>query len=63
MMSDNLGALFPNSHMEFAGIHLNSYQICAIISTLIILPTVWLRNLRLLSIVSGIGYLPQNVLN
>lgn len=55
MMSDNLGALFPNSHMEFAGIHLNSYQMCAIISTLVILPTVWLRNLSLLSIVSAGG--------
>ncbi|KAM3340173.1 amino acid transporter AVT1D isoform X2 [Capsicum galapagoense] len=55
MMSDNLGAVFPNSHMEFAGIHLDSYQMCAIISTLVILPTVWLRNLSLLSIVSAGG--------
>ncbi|XP_055807908.1 amino acid transporter AVT1D-like [Solanum dulcamara] len=55
MMSDNLGALFPNSHMEFAGIHLDSYQMCAIISTLVILPTVWLRNLSLLSIISAGG--------
>ncbi|CAN4109676.1 unnamed protein product [Withania somnifera] len=55
MMSDNLGALFPNSHIEFAGIHLDSYQICAVISTLVILPTVWLRNLSLLSIISAGG--------
>ncbi|KAJ8533940.1 hypothetical protein K7X08_007264 [Anisodus acutangulus] len=55
MMSDNLGALFPNSHMEFAGFHLDSYQMCAIISTLVILPTVWLRNLSLLSIISAGG--------
>ncbi|KAL2502837.1 Transmembrane amino acid transporter family protein [Forsythia ovata] len=52
MMSDNLSAFFPNAHMEIAGIHLDSYQLCAITSTLVILPTVWLRNLNLLSYVS-----------
>lgn len=52
MMSDNLASLFPHVHMEFAGIHLNSYQFWAIVSTLIILPTVWLRNLSLLSYIS-----------
>ncbi|KAK4480969.1 hypothetical protein RD792_011831 [Penstemon davidsonii] len=52
MMSDNLSAFFPNIEMDIAGIHLNSYQICAIISTLVILPTVWLRNLSLLSYIS-----------
>ncbi|KAG8376922.1 hypothetical protein BUALT_Bualt09G0114500 [Buddleja alternifolia] len=52
MMSDNLSAFFPNAQMDFAGIHLDSYQICAITATLVILPTVWLRNLRLLSYVS-----------
>lgn len=53
MMCDNLSKLFPNAQMDFAGIHLDSYQFCAIISTLIILPTVWLRDLSLLSYVSG----------
>ncbi|GFQ04773.1 vacuolar amino acid transporter 1 [Phtheirospermum japonicum] len=53
MMSDSLSASFPNAQMDIAGlIHLDSYQICAIISTLVILPTVWLRNLSLLSYVS-----------
>ncbi|KAH6762081.1 hypothetical protein C2S52_019514 [Perilla frutescens var. hirtella] len=52
MMSDNLAASFPNAQMDVAGVHLDSYQICAIVSTLIILPTVWLRNLSLLSYVS-----------
>ncbi|XP_012831750.1 PREDICTED: vacuolar amino acid transporter 1-like [Erythranthe guttata] len=52
MMSDNLSASFPNMQMDVFGIHLDSYQICAIISALIILPTVWLRNLRLLSYIS-----------
>ncbi|GER54380.1 amino acid transporter [Striga asiatica] len=52
VMSDNLSASFPNIQMDFAGIHLDSYQICAICSTIVILPTVWLRNLSLLSYVS-----------
>lgn len=53
MMSDNLAASFPNVQMDVAGIHLDSYQVCAIASTLVILPTVWLRNLSLLSFISG----------
>ncbi|KAF5953746.1 hypothetical protein HYC85_006602 [Camellia sinensis] len=57
MMSDNLSALFPNAQMNFSGIHLDSYQLCTIISTLFILPTVWLRNLSLLSYVSVGGVL------
>ncbi|KAL3628659.1 hypothetical protein CASFOL_027705 [Castilleja foliolosa] len=53
MMSDSLSAFFPNAQMGVLGfVHLDSYQICAIISTLVILPTVWLRNLSLLSYVS-----------
>ncbi|KAK4419048.1 Amino acid transporter AVT1D [Sesamum alatum] len=55
MMSDNLAASFPNVQMDVAGIHLDSYQICAIASTLVILPTVWLRNLSLLSFISAGG--------
>lgn len=53
MMSDNMSAFFPNAQMDIARMHLDSYQICAIIATLVILPTVWLRNLSLLSYISG----------
>ncbi|XP_073275379.1 amino acid transporter AVT1G-like isoform X2 [Primulina huaijiensis] len=52
MMSDNMSAFFPNAQMDIARIHLDSYQICAIVATLVILPTVWLRNLSLLSYIS-----------
>lgn len=55
MMSDNLASLFPNTHMIFAGIHLNSHQIFAITTTMAVLPTVWLRNLSLLSYLSAGG--------
>ena len=53
MMGDNLASLFPNTNISFAGINLGSHQIFAITATLIILPTVWLRNLSLLSYLSG----------
>ncbi|KAL1545598.1 amino acid transporter AVT1D-like isoform X1 [Salvia divinorum] len=55
MMSDNLSAAFPNAQVNIIGIHLDSYQTCAIVATLVILPTVWLRNLSLLSYVSICG--------
>ncbi|KAJ9545462.1 hypothetical protein OSB04_025169 [Centaurea solstitialis] len=57
MMNDNLSALFPHAHLDIGGIHLNSYQLCAFVSILVILPTVWLRNLSLLSYVSAGGVL------
>lgn len=56
MMSDNLSALYPNAHVDFGGVHLDSYYFCAIISTLVILPTVWLRDLSLLSYISGLSH-------
>ncbi|XP_027070593.2 amino acid transporter AVT1E-like [Coffea arabica] len=52
MMSDNMASMFPHAHLDFAGIHMDSYQLCAIVSTLVILPTVWLRNLSSLSYIS-----------
>ncbi|XP_073261414.1 amino acid transporter AVT1E [Populus alba] len=57
MMSDNLSTLFPNMYMNFAGIHLDCHQIFSITATLIVLPTVWLRDLSLLSYLSvgGVG--------
>ncbi|PRQ43234.1 putative amino acid transporter, transmembrane domain-containing protein [Rosa chinensis] len=57
MMGDNLAAIFPNTHIAFAGIHLQSHEIFAITATLVVLPTVWLQNLSLLSYLSvgGVG--------
>lgn len=40
--------------MKFGGIDLNSEEIYAITAAIIVLPTVWLRNLSLLSYISGI---------
>ncbi|KAJ8899791.1 hypothetical protein K2173_019491 [Erythroxylum novogranatense] len=57
MMADNLSTVFPNTSMNFAGMHLDSNQTFSLISTLVVLPTVWLRDLSLLSYLSvgGLG--------
>ncbi|CAF2118167.1 unnamed protein product [Brassica napus] len=53
MMSDNMSGMFPNTSLYIAGISLNSNQVFAVTTTLIVLPTVWLRDLSLLSYISG----------
>ncbi|KAG2335037.1 hypothetical protein Bca52824_006217 [Brassica carinata] len=53
MMSDNLSGMFPNTSLYITGLSLNSNQVFAITTTLIVLPTVWLRDLSLLSYISG----------
>ncbi|KAA3463832.1 vacuolar amino acid transporter 1-like [Gossypium australe] len=57
MMSDNLSMIFPTTNIHFAEIYLDAPQVFAIIGTLFILPTVWLRDLSLLSYISvgGVG--------
>ncbi|KAJ4704645.1 vacuolar amino acid transporter 1-like [Melia azedarach] len=52
MMSDNLASMFPNTNIYLAGMHLDCHQIFSITATLVVLPTVWLRDLSLLSYVS-----------
>ncbi|XP_021289732.1 vacuolar amino acid transporter 1 [Herrania umbratica] len=57
MMSDNLSTIFPNASIDFAGIYLDAHQVFSIVGALIVLPTVWLRDLSLLSYLSvgGVG--------
>ncbi|KAF5204988.1 Amino acid transporter avt1d [Thalictrum thalictroides] len=55
LMSDNLSHLFPNVSMNFFGVHLNSHYVFAITVTLLVLPTLLLRNLTLLSYLSAGG--------
>ncbi|CAA6662629.1 unnamed protein product [Spirodela intermedia] len=50
--SDNLSSLFPHVHLDLGGFHLNAKLIFAIMTTLIVLPTTWLRDLSLLSYIS-----------
>lgn len=51
--SDNLSSLFPNAHLSIGGYRLSSHYLFGIMVTLAVLPTVWLRNMSVLSYISG----------
>nr|XP_043613811.1 amino acid transporter AVT1C-like [Erigeron canadensis] len=57
MESDSLSSLFPNTHLNLGGHQLSSHYLFAIMITLIVLPTVWLRDLSFLSYISAGGVL------
>ncbi|CAL0303113.1 unnamed protein product [Lupinus luteus] len=59
--SDNLSSLFPDAHLSLGGIELNSHILFALFATLAILPTVWLRDLRILSYISAGGVIASIV--
>ncbi|KAG2403291.1 Amino acid transporter [Vigna angularis] len=52
--SDNLSTLFPNAHINLGGIEVNAHILFAILTALALLPTVWLRDLRILSYISDV---------
>ncbi|KAI4351455.1 hypothetical protein L6164_005824 [Bauhinia variegata] len=52
---DNLSSLFPNACISLCGIELNSHILFALMTTLAVLPTVWLRDLSILSYISAGG--------
>ncbi|XP_068646080.1 amino acid transporter AVT1C [Aristolochia californica] len=53
--SDNLSSLFPNAHISFGGVQLNSHYLFALMTTLAVLPTCWLRDMSVLSYISAGG--------
>ncbi|CAI0410991.1 unnamed protein product [Linum tenue] len=53
--SDNLSSLFPNAHLSLLGMDLDAHHLFALLTALAVLPTVWLRDLRVLSYISAGG--------
>ncbi|KAF8084877.1 hypothetical protein N665_0694s0010 [Sinapis alba] len=53
--SDNLSSLFPNAAFGIGGFELDARHLFALLTTLAVLPTVWLRDLSVLSYISAGG--------
>ncbi|KAJ8528837.1 hypothetical protein K7X08_030481 [Anisodus acutangulus] len=49
---DNLSSIYPHAHLSLGGFELDARHLFALIATLAVLPTVWLRDLSVLSYIS-----------
>uniref|UniRef100_A0A0E0P5T5 Amino acid transporter transmembrane domain-containing protein n=1 Tax=Oryza rufipogon TaxID=4529 RepID=A0A0E0P5T5_ORYRU len=60
--SDNLSKLFPNAHLTIGTFTINAHILFAILTTLIVMPTTWLRDLSCLSFISAGGVIASIVI-
>lgn len=57
-----MSKLFPNAHLTIGTCTINAHILFAILTTLIVMPTTWLRDLSCLSFISGINTCHRNPL-
>ncbi|KAI4968511.1 hypothetical protein ZWY2020_045841 [Hordeum vulgare] len=60
--SDNLSKLFPDAHLTVGGFSLDAHVLFAILTTLVVMPTTWLRDLSCLSFISAGGVVASIVI-
>lgn len=54
MEGDNLTSIFPKATFDWLGIHADGKHFFGVLTAILVLPTVWLRDLRVLSYLSGL---------